>query len=379
MNKTLIALAIVAALPVAAQADATLSGSVNTKYKSTGVIDTDARLSMAVSEVLANGMTATAGFAILADTDDDTENQGTASLAGDFGMLTVGEIDADGAFQAGDVAGVVSNTTESTSSTSSSVFGIHYAGTVAGLSVTAQVNAGSDAAGSTGAAAAVLGSAATVATGTAGTTGYVAATNGTSGSAAVAAMVRTTQIGATYNFNDLTVGYSYASGQADAASTANHDGIHEGQSAFGVSYAFGDLVVTAGKVSLKDAAAAASDTVVSATYTMNVDALTVVAQLDNDPSGDYQIDLSYALTDALTLSSEIDSTTGKDTTLVVTYSAGDMTASVANQDDGTTDASVTLDYGNADLTIGRVGARAISLTNPKGSAEYTHVSYKVSF
>jgi hypothetical protein len=369
MNKTLIALAIVAALPVAAQADATLSGSVNTKYKSTGVIDTDARLSMAVSEVLANGMTATAGFAILADTDDDTENQGTASLAGDFGMLTVGEIDADGAFQAGDVAGVVSNTTESTSSTSSSVFGIHYAGTVAGLSVTAQVNAGSDAAGSTGAADAVT---------AVNSTGN---TPGIDGSAAVAATsVKSTQIGATYNFNDLTVGYSYASAIADTASVSGtHDGIHEGQSAFGVSYAFGDLVVTAGKVSFKDAATATTDTVVSATYTMNVDALTVVAQLDNSPSGDYQIDLSYALTDALTLSSEIDSTDGKDTTLVVTYSAGDMSASVANQDDGTTDASVTLDYGNADLTIGRVGARAASLVNTAGSAEYTHISYKVSF
>jgi predicted porin len=364
MNKTLIALAIVAALPVAAQADATLSGSVNTKYKSTGVIDTDARLSMAVSEVLANGMTATAAFAILADTDDDTENQGTASLAGDFGMLTVGEIDADGAFQAGDVAGVVANTTESTSSTSSSVYGIHYAGTVAGLSVAAQVNAGSDAAGSTGVTAGTADNAATGVLFTAPTT---------------ATSVKSTQIGATYNFNDLTVGYSYASAIADTASTANHDGIHEGQSAFGVSYAFGDLVVTAGKVNYKDATTATTDTVVSATYTMNVDALTVVAQLDNNPSGDYQIDLSYALTDALTISSEIDSTDGKDTTLVVTYSAGDMSASVANQDDGTTDASVTLDYGNADLTIGRVGARAASLVNTAGSAEYTHISYKVSF
>jgi len=380
MNKTLIALAIVAALPVAAQADATISGSVNTKYKSTGVIDTDARLSIASSEVLANGMTATAGFAILADSDDDTENSGTASLAGDFGMLTVGDIDADSAFQAGDVAGLVSNTTESVSSTSSSVYGIHYAGTVAGLSVSAQINAASNAAGSTGAAAAVLGSAPVATSGTVGTTGYVAGTNGISGSAAVAAMVRTTQIGATYEFNGLTVGYAYASGQADAASKkGTHDGIHEGQSAFGVSYAFGDLVVSAGKVSLKDAAAAASDTVVSATYTMNVDALTIVAQLDNDPSGDYQIDVSYALTDGLTLSSEIDSTDGKDTTLVVTYSAGDMSASVANQDDGTTDASVTLDYGNADLTIGRVGARTASAANPTGSVEYTHVSYRVAF
>ena len=35
MNKTLIALAIAAALPVAAQADMTLSGSVTTEYTNT--------------------------------------------------------------------------------------------------------------------------------------------------------------------------------------------------------------------------------------------------------------------------------------------------------------------------------------------------------
>ena len=37
-----------------------------------------------------------------------------------------------------------------------------------------------------------------------------------------------------------------------------------------------------------------------------------------------------------------------------------MTFTVARQDDNTTDASIALDYGNADLTIGRVGARAAS-------------------
>jgi hypothetical protein len=341
MNKTLIALAIAAALPVAAQADATISGTLNSKYTNAGVIDTDATLSIASSEVLANGMTATATFGILADTDDDTENAGTASLAGDFGTLTVGSIDADAAFQSGDIAGVVANTTESTSSTSSSVYGIHYAGTVAGLSVAAQVNAGTNAA-------------------------KVAET-----------VLKSTQIGATYDLNGLTVGYSYASGAADAFSTSGHyanaadkaadkrtanDGIDESQSAFGVSYAFGDLVVTAGKASLAD------DARVSATYTTTVEGLTIVAQLDNEPSGDYQIDLSYALSDAFTLSSEIDSTDGKDTTLVASYTAGDMTASVSKTDDGTTDASVGLSFGNAGLTLAR-----------NGGDEETSVSYKVAF
>jgi hypothetical protein len=349
MNKTLIALAIVAALPVAAQADATLSGSVNSKYTNAGVIDTDASLSITSSEVLANGMTATATFGILADTDDDTENQGTATLAGDFGMLTVGSIDADAAFQAGDIAGVVANTTESTSSTSSSVYGIHYAGTVAGLSVAAQLNAA------------------------------------TGADKVAEAIPKSSQVSATYEMNGLTFGYSYASAAADAFSTSGHfasaadktagtrttnDGIDEAQSALGVSYAFGDLVVSAGKVNLKDSTKTSPDTVISATYTLNADALTVVAQMDNYHSAtdtnDYQINMSYALSDSISLSSEIDKS--KTTTMVATYTSGSMTATVARTDDDTTDSSVALDLGNADLTLAR-----------NGGDEETSVSYKVSF
>ena len=341
MNKTLIALAITAALPVAAVADVTISGSLSSKYKNTGAIDTDSSLSVASSEVLANGMTATAGFSITADTDDDTENSGTATLAGDFGTLTVGSIDADGAFQAGDVGGAVSNTTESTDSTSSSVYGIHYAGTVAGLSVAAQVNANT----------------------------------GPTGSGA--AKTKSTQMSATYAMNGLTLGYAYASALADDASNSNHDGIHEGQTAVGASYAMGDLVVSVGKVNLKDTAVS-PDALVSATYTMTADALTIVAQADNTPSGDYQLDLSYALTDALSISSEVDK--GKTTTMVGTYTDGDMTFTVARQDDNTTDASIALDFGNADLTIGRVGERAADTNVSRTlAAEYSHVTYKVAF
>ena len=322
MNKTLIALAIAAALPVAAQADVTISGSLTTKLKNTGVIDTDSRLSVASSEVLANGMTATAGFSITADTDDDTENSGTASLAGDFGTLTAGSIDADSAFQAGDVAGTVADTTEGSSSTVSTVYGIHYAGTQAGLSVAAQVNANSNAAG-------------------------------------VATIAKSTQMSATYDFNGVTVGYGYASADSDADTTK---GVNAAVNTFGVSYSFGDLAVTAGKASTS------ADSRVSATYTMVVDALTVKAQMDNEPTGDYQIDLTYALSDAVSLSSEIDSTTGKETTLVATYTSGDMTASVSKTDDGTTDASVALDFGNADLTLAR-----------NGGAADTSITYKVAF
>ena len=70
-------------------------------------------------------MNATAGFFITAD----TENSGTAILSGDFGTLTFGSIDADGAIQVGDVGGAVSNTTVSNNFASLSVHSVHYAGT----------------------------------------------------------------------------------------------------------------------------------------------------------------------------------------------------------------------------------------------------------
>ena len=373
MNKTLIALAIAAALPVAAQADATISGTLTSKYKNTGAIDTDARLSVASSEVLANGMTATAAFVILADHDDDTENQGTATLTGDFGALTVGEIDADGAFQAGDVGGAVSDTTESTDGTASTVFGIHYAGSVAGLTVAVQVNANT---GATGSSAAAVASAAA----NGFNSGTVAGTLYTPGTASTA-KTKSTQMSATYEVNGLSLGYAYASADATDANTnvKGHDGVHEGQTAVGAAYAFGDLVVSVGKQNLKDTADS-PDALVSATYTMAIDAVTIKAQVDNTPSGDYQVNLGYALSDALSFSSEIDK--GKTTTLVATYTAGNMTATVARQDDDTTDASISLDYGNADLTIGRVGARAagtITGAIRAAASEYSHVTYKVSF
>jgi len=85
----------------------------------------DSRLSVTSFEVLANGMNATAGFFITAD----TENSGTAILSGDSGTLTFGSIDADGAIQAGDVGGAVPNITVSNNFASLSLHSVHYAGT----------------------------------------------------------------------------------------------------------------------------------------------------------------------------------------------------------------------------------------------------------
>jgi hypothetical protein len=317
-------------------------------------------------------MTATAGFAITADTDDDTENSGTASLAGDFGTLTIGKIDADGAFQAGDVGGAVPNTTESTSSTASTVYGVHYSGTVAGLTVSAQVNAKSGASGSTGAASAS--SAATAGGGTVAGALFVPAK-----AAGASAVTKSTQFGVSYEVNGLTVGYAYASDDAtDANDAITTNGVHEGQSAIGASYAMGDLVVSVGKQNLSAGGTTSADALVSATYTMTADALTIVAQADNAPSGDYQLNMTYAMDGGFSIATEVDK--GKTTSLTGTYTEGDMTFTVARQDDNTTDASVALDYGNADLTVGRVGARAGSTSVGRGdAAEYSHVTYSVAF
>jgi len=307
MNKTLIALAITAALPVAAQADMTLSGSVETTYKNTGIITTDAAFGLTTSEVLANGMTATASLNVLG-----SETQGSASLAGDFGTLTAGEIDADAAFQMGDVGAAVGNT-EDADEGDTTVSGVHFTTTQAGLSLAAQVNASTGPAGG----------------------------NPSEG--------RSTQLGATYDFNGITVGYSYASADAntglDADLGTQMGGVTENMTAFGVAYTMGDITLTAGKDSVD------TDTDYNVTYSTAMDALTVKAQYNND--GDIQIDLTYALSDSLTLSSEID--TGKTTTMVAAYTSGDMTATVSKTDDGTTDASVALDFGNADLTLARNG------------------------
>jgi len=127
MNKTIIALAIAAALPVAAQADATISGSVEASVVAGGVTTIESSVTLASSEVLANGMTATASISVLG-----ADDAGTAGLTGDFGTLTFGSgIDDEAGTRHGDVGGVM----PTDASTANSVNGVTYSGEFAGLSV----------------------------------------------------------------------------------------------------------------------------------------------------------------------------------------------------------------------------------------------------
>ena len=362
MKKTMIAMAVAAAMPVAAQADMTLSGSVSTSFENSTTdaktLDIDARMSASSTEVLANGMTATATFAVLADTDDDTENAGKVTLSGDFGTLTVSDsIDRDGVYMFGNVgAGNQTSLYETTDSVSTSN-AVHYSGEMAGLSIQAQVNASTAADEST-------------------------------------AQDSATQIAARYEFNGLTFGYG--STNADMSTdrvTYNATGgtggtpvgvegftqktISKGSTA-GVSYSFGDLTVSYGKESNAD------DAVMTAKYATTVGAVAVNAMHVDTGAADYTIAGATYSMDALTLALDYSTLKGnsssklldegtKTSRVSATYVAGNMTTKVGSQWDGAVDVSVALDLGNADLSISRDGS------NDADSAAKTSLKYKVSF
>ena len=337
MNKTIIALAITAALPVAAQADATISGSVSVKYVSGAVTNTEA-LAITSTEVLANGMTATASMNVL------TGASGKASLAGDFGTITAGSIDDDAAFQAGDVAGVVGDSS-GTTTTNTSTTGLHYAGTVADLAFQVQRNA------------------------------------------------TTTQASATYDFNGLTIGAGWADGAATTASAAvvalaaitatdnvvgrtavaavaagTTAGVTADMTVVGASYAFGDLVVKVGKSSLADRA------VGTATYTTTLDAITLTASASSattaTASAASSLSAAYTL-DGITLTAKsAKAATGvNSSSLTASYVSGDLTVTANNN----SAFSAALDLGNADLTLAR------SASNATTAPSTTSVTYKVAF
>lgn len=223
MKKTMIALAVAAALPVAAQADVTLSGSIeaSTTLGSSLAVDVDTAFSAASSEVLANGMTATASISLLAAADTD----GTVGLSGDFGTLS---------------AGTAEGTDLTDTDVSTTMTGVSYTGSFAGLSVNAssgKYNKAGNAAYSTYGASYDF--------------------NGltVSGSSEDHAGTDSTNMTASYAFGDLTVKASKDSG-ADAVITGTY------------SATMGDLAVTV-------AATSADTWDLDATYTMGSIALTV--------------------------------------------------------------------------------------------------------
>jgi len=298
MKKSLIALAVAAALPVATQAaDLKFSGSVTVKMTQAAAVDTDASLKVNVEELLSNGMTAKAEFEAL---DASDSNQGIASLSGDFGTLTAGSIDSDAAFQMGDVADVVVNTQDADED-DTNVNGMHLAVDVSGIKLQVQRNGSTEASGTS-----------------------------------VGTKVKSTQVGLIYDLNGLLIGTSYASAQADNSASVVKTGIAGATSAFGLSYTFGDLTVNAGKQ--KDL-----ETLATATYKISMDAFTLEATAKK---GGHEVIATYTM-DGIIVSATAEN--GVDTKVEATYTNGDLQVSA----DSTNKISAAMDMGNADLTLER--------------------------
>ncbi|MDP6968545.1 MAG: hypothetical protein QGG88_05460, partial [Gammaproteobacteria bacterium] len=243
------------------------------------------------------------------------------------------------------VAGTVASLYE-TSDSASTANAVHYSGSWADLSVQAQVNAATTATGSATKSNTTLkdggDSAATAVAGTSTTLHYTDA------------QASATQIAATYEFNGITLGY--ATVNADMTSKIGKT-INKGN-AVSATYSFGDLSVGYGKAST------ANDPVMMASYKATYGDIDLTASVyDWGSATSTYGSASYTL-DGLTVALAYDSDKGasgnkgiakgtKTATVTATYVSGDMTAKIGTKFDGSTDYSVALDLGNADLSLAR--------------------------
>jgi hypothetical protein len=327
-------------LPTAAQADITLSGSVQAEYITAGKsLDIDADLDIKATEVLANGMIASASIDV-DDAGSKSGNTGELGLEGDFGKLTVGsDVDMDGAFQSGILVGnTVYELYEDTSDSAATANAIHYSGSWANIKVQAQVNSSTEANPSN--------------TQNAGT-----AAN---------------QVAATYESHGVAIGLATVNSDMKSATSSIGKTIKE-SSVSSVTYSFGDLSAGFGDLSVgyaKDSSA--NDPVMMASYKTTLAGVAVTASFydngeNNEVVGNRSTSThgsaSYTM-DNLTVDVAYDSDKGasasqgvsagdESTTVTATYVAGDMTAKVGTKFDGSTDVSVALDLGNADLSLER--------------------------
>jgi hypothetical protein len=332
MKKSVLALAVAAALPLVANAGgADLSGSVTVKYSlgklGAGAIDTDASLSISSSELLASGVTATAEFDVL-NSSDNSSAAGTISLSSEqVGTLTAGKVDADGAFQAGDVAELFEDT-QDVDDVGLNAQGVHYAHKAGGFSFEIQTNASTDASGE-----------------------HKIDTPQKKGS----------QVGISFDsMSGLKLGGSWTNAAAvnkDSSTDLDKtrfevDGETNG---FGASYTFGDLVVKVGKRDSSDNAKG------SVTYTATMDDIKVEATAKTvDGKGGHKLVATYTM-DSISLTATAESDVK--TLVEAEYTSGDVTLTA----DSLNTVKAVLDLGNADLTLERKEDVA------------TTVTYKVSF
>jgi hypothetical protein len=296
MKKTVIAIAVAAALPVAAQADVTLSGSVSSEYSlgSNLVPTIEANLSADSSEVLASGMTATASFSVLG-----SKTQGTIGLSGDFGELKAGSA----AKSLEEVADSAPNDVTTKDDEDADLNGVSYTGTFAGMQVNASKGQFDEDARDDVEAS-------------------------FDDYSATQTLVQYNTYGASYNFNGLTV-----SGQNTT------EGANDAVNEFTASYSFGDLTVSGSKSSDK------ANAIVKAAYVAAMDDLAVTVSADSDDKWD--LEASYTV-GALVVTATDDEEVGG-AKISAKYTAGDMSLEV----DSDNKVTVAYDLGNADLSMVR--------------------------
>jgi hypothetical protein len=276
-------------MPVAAHADITLSGSVSAEYElGSKLIPTlESELSADTSEVLANGMAATASFGVLGD-----KAQGTIGLEGDFGKVMAGTA----AKTLSELAD--SDTTDATKQNDedADLNGISYAGSIAGLTVNAATGQFDEDARSN-----------------------------------VQKDIDYTTYGAEYDFNGLKL-----AGQNTKESDAVTGAVGIDQTELTAEYAFGDLTLSGSKVSKKDA-------VVEAAYEQIMGDLAVKASTNSDKEWD--LEATYTMGDLAVTATDDNEAGGAK--ISAKFTSGDLSIEV----DSDSKVTVGYDLGNADLSM----------------------------
>jgi hypothetical protein len=301
MKKTLIALAVASALPAVAQADVILSGSVEGKFVMDGdpvgspswTVESD--LDLVATEELANGMTATATIDISDSTGNTPDEDGTATLSGEFGTLSVGtagnvQLGAD----VGDVADQITlvESHDSTDSTAATQTGLSFSRSFSGFDMA--LNTG----------------------------------NGSNNVLNAADPDDYRSFGIAYDFNDLKVGLAQL----------NKNG--ESESAVGAAYTFGELTVSGGT--------SEGNTKAGGSYTTTLEDLSVTATAANntDKDNEWEVEATYTM-GTMAVKATMDENS-EEAEVEGIYTSGAVTATIKKD-------SVELGYdmGNADFTVER--------------------------
>jgi len=317
MKKTVIAMAVAAVIPVAAQADATLSGElfVETRLGS-GEFTTKGKVSLDSEEVLSNGMTATASLDVLS-----SSAQGNLGLEFNHGKVSMGTCSTE----VEDVADSDTTNEKKQNDEDACLNGLSYTGDMAGFEI--HVSHGKydeDARDDKQAVTKVNGK-------------DVAVHNEFDQKK----IIDYTTYSAEYDFNGLILkGQNTKDGDVDAVNKLSAE------------YAFGDLTVSGSKSSGKDA-------VVKAAYEKTIGDLAI--DISADSADKWDMEFTYTMGDiAITAK---DGSTIDETQISAKYAYNDLTIEV----DHASTVTLGYDFGNADLSLVRK------------DGEGTKVKYTVAF